>query len=488
LIFLKILIKILILFGVIYLNKKWGNKSILREAKVINSHLKSYVKRNENKENSSIFQPNQEKIKPVLNTGSPLVKLNPFEIAKKQIDIVGDELGLDENIKKFLKRIERSLIVSIPVKMDNGNLEIFEGYRVHHSTLRGPGKGGIRFANNVYLDEVKALAIWMTWKCSLLDLPLGGAKGGIRVDPRKLSKNELEHLTRRYTSEIINIIGPDIDIPAPDVNTNAQIMAWIMDTYSMNKGRAVPGVVTGKPIEIGGSVGRETATGMGLFYVLEALCKKLDLDLTSQKIVIQGFGNVGGTIADLLYKKGCKIIAISDITSGLYSSNGLNIDALLKWTKEGNYLKFYNKNEYELITNGQLLTVECDILIPAALENQITETNAGEIKCKIILEGANGPTTPNADKVLFDKGIYVVPDILANAGGVCVSYFEYVQDIHAYFWDLKRINQELKKMILKAFEVVYKISRERGISLRTAAYFIAVSRIVKAIELRGIFP
>ena len=417
-----------------------------------------------------------------------LIEKNPFETVKKQIDIVADEMGLDENIKKFLKRVERSLIVSIPIKMDNGNLKIFEGYRVHHSTIRGPGKGGIRFADNVYLDEVKALAAWMTWKCSLLALPLGGAKGGIRVDPSKLSKNELERLTRRYTSEIINFIGPHIDIPAPDVNTNAQIMAWIMDTYSMNKGRAIPGVVTGKPIEIGGSVGRETATGMGLYFVLEALCEKLDLELKSQRIVIQGFGNVGGTIADLLYKEGCKIIAVSDITGGIFSSDGLEIDKLLKWTREGNYIKNYKDERYRLITNNDLLSIECDILIPAALENQITEANAERIECKIILEGANGPTTPNADKILCNRGIVVVPDILANAGGVCVSYFEYVQDIHAYFWDLDRINIELKKIILKAFEEVYKLSKEKKITLRTAAYIIAVSRIVKAIELRGIFP
>ncbi len=308
------------------------------------------------------------------------------------------------------------------------------------------------------------------------------------MDPRKLTKNELEHLTRRYTSEIINIIGPDIDIPAPDVNTNAQVMAWIMDTYSMNKGRSVPGVVTGKPIEIGGSVGREPATGMGLYFVLEAMCEKLNLEMESHTIVIQGFGNVGGTIADLLYKEGCKVMAVSDISGGLYYSEGLEIDKLLEWTKEGNDLKDYKDERYELITNDELLSIECNVLIPAALENQITRKNANSIKCKIILEGANGPVTPEADKILFDKGIQVVPDILANGGGVCVSYFEYVQDIRAYFWELDRINKELKKIILSAFEEVYKVSRERNISLRTAAYIIAVSRIAKAIEWRGIFP
>ena len=397
-------------------------------------------------------------------------------------------MGLDHNIVKFIKRVERSLIVSIPIRKDNGEIEIFEGYRVHHSTIRGPGKGGIRFAPGVNLDEVKALATWMTWKTSLLNLPLGGAKGGVCVDPKKLSRNELEKLTRRYTAEIINIIGPDIDIPAPDVNTNAQIMAWMMDTYSMNKGRAIPGVVTGKPIEIGGSVGRESATGMGLYYVIEALCEKLNVDLKSQEVIIQGFGNVGGWIARLLYNHGCKILAVSDISGAIHYEEGLDIEKLLEWTSQGNPLKSFNDSRYKLITNNDLITTQCDVLIPAALENQITQENANDIKCKILLEGANGPTTPKADKILYKKGIHVVPDILANAGGVCVSYFEYVQDIRAYFWDLDRINKELKRILLKAFEEVYSVSKERNISLRTAAYILAVSRVAKAIELRGIFP
>ncbi len=416
------------------------------------------------------------------------MEINPFEVVKKQIDIVAKEMGLNPNIVQFLKRVERSLIVSIPVLMDNGNLKIFEGYRVQSSTIRGPGKGGVRFAPHVNLDEIKALAIWMTWKTSLLNLPLGGAKGGICVDPRDLSKGELERLTRRYTTEIINMIGPDIDIPAPDLNTNAQIMAWMMDTYSMNKGRSIPGVVTGKPIEIGGSVGRESATGMGLYFVLQAMCEKLGLELKSQTIIVQGFGNVGGTIASLLSREGCKILAVSDISGGLYSSDGLNIEELLNWTRQGNYLKDFKNERYEFITNLKLLTTKCDILVPAALENQITQVNANSIECKIVLEGANGPTTPKADKILNKKSIHVVPDILANSGGVCVSYFEYVQDIRAYFWDLNRINKELKRIILGAFEEVYKVSKEKNISLRTAAYMIAVARVVRAIELRGVFP
>ena len=409
-------------------------------------------------------------------------------MAKKQIDIVAEVMGLDENIKKYLQRVERSLIVSIPIIMDNGKLEIFEGYRVHHSTIRGPGKGGVRYAPNVNLDEVKALATWMSLKCSLLNLPLGGAKGGICVDPKRLSKKELEKITRRYTSEILNIIGPDMDVLAPDVNTNPQIMAWIMDTYSMNKGRSIPGVVTGKPIEIGGSVGRESATGMGLLYVLEALCQKLGMKLDSLKVVIQGFGNVGGTIAKLLYDKGAKIIAASDISGGLYNKNGLNIDELIRWRDKNGLLKDYDNEEYSLVNNEELLEIKCDVLIPAAMENQIKEKNAEDIKCKIILEGANGPTTPEADEILKMKGTIIVPDILANAGGVCVSYFEYIQDIHSYFWKIDRINQELKNILVNAFEEVYSLSLKKNISLRIAAYIISITRLEKAIQLRGIFP
>ncbi|MFX0049069.1 MAG: Glu/Leu/Phe/Val dehydrogenase [Candidatus Hermodarchaeota archaeon] len=409
-------------------------------------------------------------------------------MAKKQVDIVAKKMGLDNNIKKYLKRIERSLIVSIPIIMDNGELEVFEGYRVHHSTVRGPGKGGIRYSKDVYLDEVKALAMWMTWKNCLLNLPLGGAKGGVRVDPDKLTKNELERLTRRYTAEIINIIGPDIDIPAPDINTNPQIMAWIMDVYSMQKGRSVPGVVTGKPIEIGGSIGRETATGMGLYFVLTALSDKLNLDLTSLKVVIQGFGNVGGNIAKILYQKGVKIIGISDISGGLSHEDGLNVEELVDWRDRNRLLQDFANTDYNFVSNEELLEIKCDVLIPCAIENQITRSNANNINCQIILEGANGPTTPEADKVLEKRKIIVVPDILANSGGVCVSYFEYIQDIHSYFWKLERINQELKNILINAFEEVYGLAKKKNVSLRTAAYMIAISRLSKAIELRGIFP
>ncbi len=419
---------------------------------------------------------------------STKIDKNPFEMAKKQFDIVAEKMGLDENIRKYLKRIERSLIVSIPIIMDNGDLEVFEGYRVHHSTVRGPGKGGLRYSEGVFLDEVKALAMWMTWKNSLLNLPFGGAKGGVCVDPSKLSKKELERLTRRFTAEIINVIGPDIDIPAPDINTNPQIMAWIMDTYSMQRGKSVPGVVTGKPIVIGGSVGRETATGRGLYFILQAICEKLDLDLKSLKIVVQGFGNVGGNIAKILYEEGAKVIAVSDISGGLFDEEGLNIKELLEWRDQNGLLKDFYERDYFFVSNKELLEIECDILIPASIENQITESNANDIKCKVILEGANGPTTPEADEILKRREIIVIPDILANAGGVCVSYFEYVQDLQSYFWKLDRINHELRNIMIEAFEEVYKVSKEKKVTLRIAAYMIAITRLKKAIELRGIFP
>jgi len=416
------------------------------------------------------------------------IEINPFKVAKKQLRNVAKVIDLDPNILEYLQRVERALLVTVPILMDDGSLKIFDGYRVHHSTIRGPGKGGVRFSPDVNLDEVKALSMWMTWKTAILNLPLGGAKGGIRVDPKKLSRRELERLTRRYTAEIINIIGPDIDVPAPDMNTGAQEMAWMMDTYSMNKGRTIPGVVTGKPIEIGGSVGRQGATGQGMFYVLEALCEKLGYNLKNMTIVIQGFGKVGGKISNLLYKYGCKIIAISELEGGIFCESGINMDSLREWKNQAKLIKDYKDGSCKSITNEELFNIKCDILIPAATENQIVEANAANIDCKIILEGANGPTTPKADKILNQKGIYVVPDILANSGGVCVSYFEYIQDMHAYFWKLDRINRELKNIILEAFENVYNVSTERNVPLRIAAYIIAVTRIAKAIELRGFFP
>ncbi len=416
------------------------------------------------------------------------MEVNPFENAKKQLALVAEKMGLNPDIHKFLQSVERSLIVKIPIVMDDGHLEIFEGYRVQHSLVRGPGKGGVRFNPQVTLDEVKALAMWMTWKCSLHNLPLGGAKGGVCCDPKKLSKREIERITRRYTAEIISIIGPDKDIPAPDVGTGGEHMAWMMDVYSMQHGKTVPGVVTGKPIEIGGSPGRSGATGTGLFFVIERACEKMNIDLNGLTVTIQGYGKVGKKIVKLLSKRGCKILAVTDSRGGVYSENGLDVDKLLEWKEQGNSVRDFKGDSLKQITNEEIYTIKCDLIIPAAMENQVTEKNADQIDCKIIAEGANGPITLEADKILEKKGIVVLPDILANGGGVIVSYFEYVQDINAYYWDLERVNKELKKIILDAFENVYSIVKEKNISYRLAAYMIAVSRVARAIELRGIFP
>jgi glutamate dehydrogenase (NAD(P)+) len=417
-----------------------------------------------------------------------MMDMNPFEMAKKQLEIVAAKINLDPNILGFLKRIERSLIVSIPVVMDDGSFKIFEGYRVQHSTIRGPGKGGVRFSELVTHDEVKALAMWMTWKTSLHNLPLGGAKGGVCVNPKKLSPRELERITRRYTAEIIDIIGPDKDVPAPDVGTNAQTMAYMMDTFSMQSGKTIPGVVTGKPIEIGGSPGRSTATGTGLFFIIEKYCETLNLDLKSMKTAVQGFGKVGSIIAKKLYQYGNRVIAVSDLDGTFYSEKGINVNRLVEWVKSGKNFIDYKEESVKIIPNKDFFKIKCDILIPAAMENQITENNANDIDCKIVLEGANGPTTPEADEILEKKGIVVIPDILANGGGAIVSYFEYVQDINAYYWDLNRVNSELKNIILNTFKNVYSAAKENKITLRDAAYRIAVSRLSTAVKLRGVFP
>jgi glutamate dehydrogenase (NAD(P)+) len=372
--------------------------------------------------------------------------------------------------------------------MDDGNLEIFEGYVVHHSTLRGPAKGGLRYSPNVTLDEIQALAFLMTFKTSLLELPLGGSKGGVRVDRKKLSINELRRLTRRYTSEILSMIGENINILAPDMNTGEQEMAWIMDTYSMNKGRPSPGVVTGKPIEIGGTVGRTEAPGTGMFYILETLCERLNFRLSSSKVAIQGFGKVGQVVAQILNDVGCKIIAITDSKGGIHSDNGLNVNKLISLKQQGISLKDYQESNIKTITNEELLRIKCDILIPAATENQIYSGNADTVDCKIILEGANSPTTSQADTILSEKGITVIPDILANAGGLCVSYFEYIQDIHSYFWNLERVNGEMKRILIRALEFVLNLAADKEISYRTSAYAIGAERLSKAHELRGLFP
>ena len=414
--------------------------------------------------------------------------INPYESAKKKIDIAAELINLHPNTLEYLKKTERALVVSIPIMMDDGSLEIFEGYRVHHSTLRGPAKGGVRYSPFVTLDEMKALALLMTFKTALLGLPLGGSKGGIRVDTKKLSNRELEKLTRRYTMEIINMIGPDRDIAAQDMYTDSRIMAWMMDTYSMQKGRSIPGVVTGKPIDIGGTIGSIDAPGTGMCYLLEHLCQKLNYNLKKMNVVIQGFGKVGSVVAKQLSNISCNVIAISEEAGGIYSPDGLDIDTLIKWKQQGNLLKEYEGKGTRPITNDELLSTKCDVLIPAAMENQIYSRNADKIDCKVILEGANSPTTSQADKILEEKEIIVVPDILANSGGVCVSYFEYIQDMHSYFWKLDRVNREMKTILLYTFEEIFKFSKKTDSSLRTAAYAISTNRLAKAHELRGLFP
>ncbi|MHA1270379.1 MAG: Glu/Leu/Phe/Val family dehydrogenase [Candidatus Helarchaeota archaeon] len=410
-----------------------------------------------------------------------------YENTQKLLSKVAKKINLEPGLYERLKKCSRILIVSIPIRMDDGSIKVFEGYRAQHNTARGPGKGGVRYHPDVNLSEIQALAMLMTWKCAVVDLPLGGAKGGIACDPKQLSVNELERLTRRYTSEIINMIGPSKDIPAPDMNTSKREMAWIMDTYSMNIGVTTLGVVTGKPVELGGSLGRESATGTGLFYIIEEVAKKLDMDLKNSTIAIQGFGNVGSALGLLINKeKAGKVIAVSDSSGGIYNPDGIDCNKL-----KSHILKtrsVINFEDAENISNKELLTLKCDFLVPAAIENQITKEIAQDIKAKVIIEGANGPTYLEADNILEKKQIIVVPDILANAGGVTVSYFEWVQDLHSFFWDLNRVQFELKRLLIKSFNEVWKIAQEYNTNLRLAAYILAVSRVANAMKLRGLFP
>jgi glutamate dehydrogenase (NAD(P)+) len=397
------------------------------------------------------------------------------------------EINLDPNVFNRLAKPRRCLYVSIPVRMDDGTIQTFDGFRVHHNTTLGPGKGGIRYHPDVNLAETSALAFLMTLKNSLVRLPLGGAKGGIRCDPTKLSRREKQSLTRRYTSEIHMFIGPDKDIPAPDVGTDAQTMAWVMDTYSTNVGHAVPGVVTGKPIEIGGSLGRVDATGRGVVYTIMEAAKRLNMELGPKTTVaVQGFGNVGFYSAKIIASIGCKVIAVSDVSGGIYNSAGLDVDALQKWVDEHKVLKGYPGGDP--ISNEELLEVQCDILIPAALNNQITEKNADRIKAKILAEGANGPTTFAASKILHDRGVFVIPDILANSGGVIVSYFEWVQGNQKLFWSEKEVNNKLWEVITSAFQRVYEIHEVRNIGMRRAAFASSLDHLSKAMLLRGFFP
>jgi len=414
-------------------------------------------------------------------------KENPFESMMKRFDKAAEILQLEPGVYEFLKTPALQVIVSIPIQMDDGRIQVFEGYRVIHNYALGPAKGGIRYAPDVTLDEVKALAAWMTWKCAVMDIPFGGAKGAVKCDPKKLTRVELEKITRRYTANLLDIIGPDRDIPAPDLNTDEQIMAWIMDTYSMHVRRTERAVVTGKPLVLGGSPGRREATGRGVMIVTLAAMEKLNLEPKKSTAVVQGFGNVGSVSAKLLAQRGLKIIAISDITGGYYNKKGINVEKAIEYVQKNPDRTLEGFDGGEKITNEELLELECDVLIPAAREDQITKQNAPRIKAKLIVEGANGPTTAGADPILEEKGILVVPDILANAGGVTVSYFEWVQDRMGFYWTVEMVNERLERMMLSAFENVYNTAKMYNVSLRLAAYIIAVDKVAKTLKIRGIY-
>ncbi len=412
--------------------------------------------------------------------------LNPFRIAMHQFDTAAEKLKLDAGLREVLRTPRRALSLSLPIKMDSGAVKVFQGFRVQHNNARGPCKGGIRYHPNVSFDEVQALASWMTWKCATVNIPFGGAKGGIICDPHKLSKSELERLTRRYAYEISDFIGPDRDIPAPDVYTDAQVMAWIMDTYSMTRGHSVPGVVTGKPTFLGGSLGRHEATARGCVYVTRCACEVKNIDHKRATAAIQGFGNAGSIAAELLAKIGMTVIAASDSRGGIVNPKGLDIPKLVAHkSKTGSVAGFPGA---KAISSNDVLELDCDVLIPAALENQITLTNAHRIKANVIAEAANGPTTPGADAILRDKGVLVIPDILANAGGVTVSYFEWVQDLQELFWDVEEVNRKLEKIMGKAFADVHECAKKFKTDMRTGAYVVAIDRVAKATESRGIWP
>lgn len=418
--------------------------------------------------------------------GPKLDHENPFESMMERFRFATDLLKIKEGMFQYLASPVRTVIVSIPVTMDNGEIEVFEGYRVIHDNVLGPSKGGIRYSPDVTLDEVKALAAWMTWKCAIVNVPFGGAKGAVKCDPRKLSKTELERITRRYTANMIDVFGPDQDIPAPDMNTNEQTMAWIMDTYSMHSRKTETAVVTGKPILLGGSRGRKEATGRGVVTVTLSAMNKIGLMPNRCTVAVQGFGNVGSVSALLMHEQGAKIIGISDVSGAYFNKNGIDIPAAIEYTKNNNgTLEGFVGGE--LISNTELLELECDILIPAAKEDQINKYNAPNIKAKLIAEGANGPVTASADAILDEKGIMVIPDILANAGGVTVSYFEWVQDRQGYFWTEERVNRRLTRMMRDAFNNLYSVSEQYKITLRQAAYVYAIDKVAKTLEMRGIY-
>jgi glutamate dehydrogenase (NAD(P)+) len=413
-------------------------------------------------------------------------ELNPFKIARQQFNKAADYLDLDASTRQVLSNAKRQLIVSIPVKMDGGDVQVFEGYRVQHNIARGPAKGGIRYHPNVTLDEVKALASWMTWKCATVGIPYGGGKGGVICDPKSLSRNELERLTRRYAFEIAPIIGPDRDIPAPDVYTDEQTMAWIMDTISMVRGHTELGVVTGKPVSLGGSLGRAEATARGCLYALREACKVKGMDLKGARVAVHGFGNAGANIARLVAADGARVVAAADSKAGIYSESGIDIQAALRHKKETTSLA--GSPGTKAMAPEDVIAVDCDILLPSALENAITLANVGKVKAKIIAELANGPTTPGADEVLFKQGVFLIPDILANAGGVTVSYYEWVQDQNSFFWSESQINETLEQTMKTAFKSVHDTAQRYETDMRTGAYILAVDRVAEATRVRGIFP
>jgi glutamate dehydrogenase (NAD(P)+) len=411
---------------------------------------------------------------------------DPWEVAIEQFDTAADKLHLDPNMRGILRECQRELTVHFPVRMHDGAVKVFTGYRVQHNTSRGPGKGGIRYHPSASLGEVKALAMWMTWKCAVVGIPYGGAKGAVICDPKNMTSQQLETLTRRYTTEIALLIGPDRDIPAPDVNTNAQTMAWIMDTYSMHAGHTVPAVVTGKPLSIGGSEGRNEATARGAVYTIIEASKHLGLDLEGARVVVQGFGNAGSFSAKLMAELGAIVVGLSDTQGGIHNPKGLDPNKVDAYKREtGSVVGFPGS---VTISNGELLELDCDILIPAALENQIGEHNAPRIKAKLIAEAANGPTSPEADRILHEKGVFMIPDILCNAGGVTVSYFEWVQDLQNLFWREATINARLKEVMVKSFNDVLQMSLKHKVHMRTAAYMVAVARVAEATLTRGIYP
>ncbi len=415
------------------------------------------------------------------------IKVNSFDMAKKQVDIAAKYLNLDPGSIEKLKNTKRELIVHFPVEMDNKKVKIFTGYRIQHNVARGPAKGGIRYHPDVDLDEMRALSMWMTWKSAVVKIPFGGAKGGVECNPKEMSLHEIEHLTRRFTWEISMMLGPEQDIPAPDVNTNPQVMAWIMDTYSILKGYSVPGVVTGKPIELGGSLGRFEATGRGVVITSLDALKCLKIPVEGAKVAIQGCGNVGGIAAMHFDRLGAKVIAISDSQKGIYNENGLDVKRALEYKAKYKCFVCETKDETE-ITNQELLELKCDVLVPAAIENQIVEKNAPRIKAKIIAEGANGPTTPEADEILNEKGVFIVPDILANAGGVTVSYFEWVQNLQELIWSEEEVLDRLTRIMQKGFKEVLDISLSKKIPMRTAALVLGIGRVAEASRLRGLYP